>query len=406
MVLFPRAASLNATVRKGLSPSIWPLSGSTTASPSKFKCSVWWPHSGLSFWKRVCVSRVQVRDREIKVNIFDMAGHPFFYEVSFEPNLCLLSSLMLTVSRSFLHLRYGTSSTRTARVCCWCTTWASGRVSMPSTAGWERWSRKWVLRPIWKASSSSSAPTRSDWGLCVGHRWSCETKPPPGGDKFDGSCVHGVHGLKRLNHHMSSQVDLTKRRVVDEGEGRLWAESRGFHYFETSAQSGEGINEMFQVCFCAKQEITHTHTHTQLHVPRFLSPSFHPSLTCVRTAGSVRWPRSAWASPKSRPTPFAASATAKTPGTCWASSLVPHGEPGFRGWVPGVRGRSWGQGLGPRVSLLLFTFAVFGACFQGGSEQSVQEAGRAAAPWQVRRPRQRRCLQGCGERSHLTAEEH
>lgn len=46
---------------------------------------------------------------------------------------------------------------------------------------------------------------------------------------------------------LSVQVDLTKRRVVDEGEGRLWAESRGFHYFETSAQSGEGINEMFQV---------------------------------------------------------------------------------------------------------------------------------------------------------------
>lgn len=45
----------------------------------------------------------------------------------------------------------------------------------------------------------------------------------------------------------SAQVDLAKRRVVDEGEGRLWAESRGFHYFETSAQSGEGINEMFQV---------------------------------------------------------------------------------------------------------------------------------------------------------------
>nr|XP_023995038.1 dnaJ homolog subfamily C member 27-like [Salvelinus alpinus] len=28
------------------------------------------------------VTKVQVRDREIKVNIFDMAGHPFFYEVS------------------------------------------------------------------------------------------------------------------------------------------------------------------------------------------------------------------------------------------------------------------------------------------------------------------------------------
>lgn len=56
---------------------------------------------------------------------------------------------------------------------------------------------------------------------------------------------------------LSVQVDLTKRRVVDEGEGRLWAESRGFHYFETSAQSGEGINEMFQVS-------THTHSHLKV----------------------------------------------------------------------------------------------------------------------------------------------
>lgn len=44
-----------------------------------------------------------------------------------------------------------------------------------------------------------------------------------------------------------SQIDCTKLRCVDESEGRLWAESRGFLYFETSAQSGEGINEMFQV---------------------------------------------------------------------------------------------------------------------------------------------------------------
>lgn len=56
---------------------------------------------------------------------------------------------------------------------------------------------------------------------------------------------------------LSVQVDLTKRRVVDEGEGRLWAESRGFHYFETSAQSGEGINEMFQVS-------TDAHTHLKV----------------------------------------------------------------------------------------------------------------------------------------------
>lgn len=57
--------------------------------------------------------------------------------------------------------------------------------------------------------------------------------------------------------------------------------------------------------------------------PRRLSS--HPSLTCARTAGSARCRRSASASPKSRPTPSDASATAKTPGTCWVSSLVPRG---------------------------------------------------------------------------------
>lgn len=43
------------------------------------------------------------------------------------------------------------------------------------------------------------------------------------------------------------QIDCSKHRCIDESEGRLWAESKGFLYFETSAQTGEGINEMFQV---------------------------------------------------------------------------------------------------------------------------------------------------------------
>ena len=42
------------------------------------------------------------------------------------------------------------------------------------------------------------------------------------------------------------QVDCRKR-VVEEAEGQLWANSHGFYYFETSAQTGEGINDMFQV---------------------------------------------------------------------------------------------------------------------------------------------------------------
>lgn len=44
-------------------------------------------------------------------------------------------------------------------------------------------------------------------------------------------------------------LQIDKKRVVDESEGRLWADSKGFHYFETSAQTGEGIPEMFQVEF-------------------------------------------------------------------------------------------------------------------------------------------------------------
>jgi DnaJ family protein C protein 27 len=40
------------------------------------------------------------------------------------------------------------------------------------------------------------------------------------------------------------QCDLA-RRVVKEGQARMWAEAKGFHYFETSAESGLGIQELF-----------------------------------------------------------------------------------------------------------------------------------------------------------------
>lgn len=36
-----------------------------------------------------------MRDREIKVNIFDMAGHPFFYEVS---TCCFLKKVLKYIS--------------------------------------------------------------------------------------------------------------------------------------------------------------------------------------------------------------------------------------------------------------------------------------------------------------------
>lgn len=36
-------------------------------------------------------------------------------------------------------------------------------------------------------------------------------------------------------------------RKVDEAEGKLWAESKGFSYFETSAQNGTNVQEMFEL---------------------------------------------------------------------------------------------------------------------------------------------------------------
>ena len=42
------------------------------------------------------------------------------------------------------------------------------------------------------------------------------------------------------------QVDLGGKRKVDTSEGKLWAETKGFHYFETSAQSGEKVHDMFE----------------------------------------------------------------------------------------------------------------------------------------------------------------
>ena len=33
---------------------------------------------------------------------------------------------------------------------------------------------------------------------------------------------------------------------MDESEGRLWAETKGYHYFETSAQSGDSVYDMFE----------------------------------------------------------------------------------------------------------------------------------------------------------------
>ncbi|XP_062344354.1 dnaJ homolog subfamily C member 27 [Cinclus cinclus] len=122
------------------------------------------------------VTKVQIRDREIKVNIFDMAGHPFFYEVRNE--------------------------------------------FYKDTQG--------VLL-VYDVGSKESFDSLDSW--------LAEMKQELG--------PHG--NLENVVVVVcANKVDSGKLRVVDESEGRLWAESRGFLYWETSAQSGEGIQEMFQ----------------------------------------------------------------------------------------------------------------------------------------------------------------
>lgn len=125
------------------------------------------------------VTKVQVRDREIKVNIFDMAGHPFFYEVRNE----------------FYKDTQGVI----------------------------------LVYDVGQKDSFDALDA-----------WLAEMKQDLGPHGNMENIVFVV---------CANKIDCAKHRCVDESEGRLWAESKGFLYFETSAQTGEGINEMFQTFY-------------------------------------------------------------------------------------------------------------------------------------------------------------
>lgn len=47
----------------------------------------------------------------------------------------------------------------------------------------------------------------------------------------------------------ANKIDRTREVVVSEDEGKKWARSRGLTYFETSAQSGINVHEMFDFLF-------------------------------------------------------------------------------------------------------------------------------------------------------------
>ncbi|KAL5014924.1 hypothetical protein ScPMuIL_009194 [Solemya velum] len=123
------------------------------------------------------VTKVPVKDREVKVNIFDMAGNPLFYEVRNEFYKDTQGAILV----------YDTSN----------------RASFESLDAW--------LQEMQEEIGNKSE--MDNVVVCV-----CANK-------------------------------IDKKRAVDEVEGQLWADSRGFSYFETSAFNGEGVGEMFQALF-------------------------------------------------------------------------------------------------------------------------------------------------------------
>ncbi|XP_071804524.1 dnaJ homolog subfamily C member 27-like [Asterias amurensis] len=125
------------------------------------------------------VTKLAVKDRTVKVNIFDMAGHPIFYEVRNEFYKDTQGAMLVY------------------DVC--------NRGSFEALNSW-----------LDEMKQEIGAPSEMEKVFfCV-----CANK-----------------------------IDRGNQRQVEEGEGRLWADEHGFHYFETSALTGEGVADAFKELF-------------------------------------------------------------------------------------------------------------------------------------------------------------
>uniref|UniRef100_H2Z026 J domain-containing protein n=1 Tax=Ciona savignyi TaxID=51511 RepID=H2Z026_CIOSA len=124
------------------------------------------------------VTKVSVKDKEVKVNIFDMAGHPYFFEVRNEFYRDAQAALLVF------------------DVC---------------------------DRNSYLALES----------------WLTEMKQEMG----------RINKLDNVIFFVCANKIDKGKRAVDTLEAQLWAEDKGFKYFEMSAATGEGINELFQELF-------------------------------------------------------------------------------------------------------------------------------------------------------------
>jgi DnaJ homolog subfamily C member 27 len=127
------------------------------------------------------VTKLNVRDREIKLNIFDMSGHSAFREVRNE--------------------------------------------FYKDTQG---------VILVFDVTNKASFDSLDDWIDEIRHDIELTNANETNFNSIE-NIVFAV---------CANKIDKGKR-VVDEYDARLWAALKGFHYFETSASSGSGINELF-----------------------------------------------------------------------------------------------------------------------------------------------------------------
>lgn len=122
------------------------------------------------------VTKVSLKDRDIKVNIFDMSGHVVFHEVRNEFYKDTQGAIL-----------------------------------------------------VFDVTDRASFESLDDWINEMKHDLDLTN------NTID-NVIFAICGNK---------IDKGKR-VVEELEAKMWAHMKGYHYFETSASSGAGINEMFE----------------------------------------------------------------------------------------------------------------------------------------------------------------
>lgn len=130
------------------------------------------------------VTKVNLKDREIKVNIFDMSGHEIFHEVRNEFYKDTQGVVLVFD--------------------------VTDKASFDSLDDWIA-----EIKQDLERMESSSSPTLDNMVFVV-----CGNK-----------------------------IDKGNKRVIDEADAKMWAMMKGYQYFETSASSGAGVNEMFEALF-------------------------------------------------------------------------------------------------------------------------------------------------------------